>query len=202
MRRVLAPALAALALVAPGACGGGTLEKGDANVVAASSEKLDDAIDTAEDLRTSSRRERQRLVRQVSRTLGVSFELSKRFREEKIDPSFSGGVIRGSLEQLEELVPSLVVGSSDAGGVVGLNEDATRDFLRYAVSDPARALHEPAAEEIRDIEQATREAGPDTKIPTLDDQTVEAFLRETEGDVRPLWPDLARRLSRARRGLG
>ena len=164
--RALLAALLAAALVA--GCGGTPeLSDADSRALASARERLDDAIDTAETVRTS-RAEARRLLRQVRR-----FESSR--------------------AQVEQNAPSLVAGS---------DRRTTRDFVRYALSDPPRALRRPAAEEVGSIVRLLEAAGKDSKIAALDDISAERFLREVAGDIRPIWPDLARRLERARRDLG
>jgi outer membrane murein-binding lipoprotein Lpp len=91
-----------------------------------------------------------------------------------------------ALGELEDAAPALVY----AGDV--------RDFLRYARSDPARALHAPAEREILVITSTLRGKAPDTKIG---DQPAAAFLGDAARDTRSIWPDLSRRLEKARDAL-
>jgi hypothetical protein len=171
--------LALLLLVAAGlaGCGGtATLDKDDANALKASRAELDNALDTTESIRTS-KAEARRLVREVRR--------------------LKRNLSQDNLRKLEELVPSLV-----AGHPAKLDESATRAFLGYATSVPAKALRGPVKHEVDEIDNALGDADPDTKIPTLDDQSAEAYLKEAAGDVRALWPDLAKRLDGVREDLG
>lgn len=200
MRPVLI-AVAAATLVA--GCGGpAKIDRGDANVLEAAREDLDDAVDTEETLRTDPA-EARRLVREVRRRLGISVALLKNLKtgNPKYDKALQAGSVAGALHSIEEVVPSLVVGRSDRGGAAGLDEDAVRDFFRYARSDPSRALHGPAADEVGTIVSTIRGADPGSKISTLRGLTANAYLREAERDTRPIWPDLARRVARARARL-
>jgi hypothetical protein len=101
----------------------------------------------------------------------------------------------GPPRQVEEVVPSLV----DAGG--RLDRRAVRAFLTYGESDAAMAMLPPAEEAVATATDALEDADADTKIPTLEDRTAEAYLEEAERDVRPIWPDLADRLEDARNDL-
>ena len=131
------------------------LDRRDAEVLAVAREKLDEALDRAEALRTS-REEARRLVRLVRR--------------------------RG-------------------GSAIGLDPRDAGEFVRYGLTDPPKALRRPAEEAVDQIDGAVEDAGPDTKIRILRNQTVEAYLNEAERDVKPVWPDLAERLADARDDL-
>ena len=166
LARALLAALLAAALLA--GCGGTPeLSDRDSRALASARERLDDAIDTSETIRTS-KSEARRLLRQVRR-------------------------LESSRAQVEQNAPSLAAGS---------DRRTIADFVRYALSEPGRALRRPAAEEVGTIVRLLEDAGKDTKIAALDGITAERFLREVAGDIRPLWPDLARRLDRARQNLG
>ncbi len=200
--RWLAAAVAVLCLgaLALAGCGGAgkadKLSSDDARELANSRSDLDDALDTAETLRTS-RAEARRL----------------RARARKI---ISEGSLEGSgkpdefglaaLGRLRDVAPSLV--EELDGSVRSLNRKETMAFLAYAESDPARALFPAAEEEVANIERVTgaKDVGTDTKIPRVPPaasgrQTVSQYLREAERDTRRLWPQLSRRLAKARDGL-
>jgi hypothetical protein len=101
----------------------------------------------------------------------------------------------GPPARVEEVVPSLV----DPDG--RLDRRAVRAFLDYAESDAAMAMLPPAEEAVDTATDALEDADPETKIPTLEDRTAEAYLEEAERDVRPIWPDLGDRLGEARDDL-
>jgi hypothetical protein len=193
--RLLAAALTVLCLggFALLGCSGKTdkLSKQDARELANSRSDLDDALDTAETLRTSDS-EARRLRARVQKIIGDGS------LEGKGKPDEFG---LAALGRLRDLAPSLVV--EDGGSVRALDGEETSAFLTYAVKDPARALYPAAQREVANIERVTGggDVGPDTKIPKLRDQTVEAYLREARRDTRSLWPSLSRRLAKAREGL-
>ncbi len=199
--RLLATALAVFcmgAFVLTG-CGGkaDAVSKRDARELASSRSDLDDALDTAETLRTS-KSEARRLRARVQRIIG--------------DGSLEGtgkpdefGL--AALGRLRELAPSLVVEGRD-GAVRSLDGEETSAFITYAVKDPARALFPAAQQEVANIERVTGgdDVGADTMVPPADptasgDQTVSEYLHEAQRDTRSLWPGLSRRLAKAREGL-
>ena len=162
----------------------------DGRALAGARERLDDAIDTEEVLRTSAveaRRLRARVQQLVS------------------DGSFEGATLDefgiARLGQLREVVPSLVIlDAEDAARA--LDRPATDAFLRFAERDAARALLAPASRQVRSIVKVLDEgdAGEDTKIPVVG-QTADAYLREAEREVRRIWPRLAERLAEGREEL-
>lgn len=184
-------AVAALAVAALAGCGApDKLSTDDGRRLAGARERLDDAIDTEEALRTSkveARRLRERVRRLVS---GGDFE------DERLDEF---GIAK--LGQLREVVPSLVIVNAE-GDVRALDRPATRAFLRFADRDAARALLGPASKQVDVMVQTLDEAdaGPDTDIPVVK-MTAGAYLRETERDVKGIWPSLARRLADTRESL-
>lgn len=197
MRRLILLGLAVAAFAA--GCGGSdTLSKGDANGFAA------DRLDLADDVRSieaidSDPAEARRLIKSVTKTL----VLYKRFKKAgeaaggSIGSNFTAGAAQKSLELIERDVPSLGIGRNDALGVDGLDTTALRAYFRYAVKDPRRALHGPAAEHVRDMLNDVEDASPDTKVPTLHNRTVASVLRESAASMLPYWPDLAARLQAA-----
>ena len=112
-----------------------------------------------------------------------------------------------SLGELQQVVPSLV--ETDIDGVPkDLDRPALRTFLRFARTDPRRALRGPVAAEVDAIDETLEDSGADgdTRVPprdreALSDETVDEYLRGLERDVRPVWPDLARRLRSTREEL-
>jgi hypothetical protein len=158
---LLAAAAAAALLI--GACGGpARLDADQKNTLAGARERLDEAIDTEEAMRSSPEEARRR-VRAVRGRLGGP-----------------------GLGEVEDAAPALV----DGGDV--------RDFLRYGRRDPARALHSPAERQVLVIASTLNDKAPDTKIG---DQPAAAFLGDAAKDTRPIWPDLSRRLQKARDDL-
>ena len=179
---------AAVALVGCGAPD--ELSQPDGRKLATARERLDDAIDTEETLRTS-KVEARRLTRRV-RTLvsDGSFE-SPRLDEFGI----------ANLGLLKEIVPSLVV-VNEKGSPRALDRPATAAFLRLGERDAARALLRPARDQVDVMVKtiADGDAGADTEIPIVR-KSAAAYLREAERDVEPIWPALAERLKSAREAL-
>lgn len=198
--RLLTAALAALCLLAfsLAACAkSDSLSKDDTRELANSRSDLDDALDTAETLRTS-KAEARRLRARVQKVIGEgSLEGSGKPDEFGL----------AALGRLRKLAPSLVV--EEAGGSVrSLDGEETSAFITYAVKDLARALFPAAQGEVANIERVTGgdDVGPETKVPPLDptasgNETVSQYLRAAERDTRKLWPQLSRRLAKAREGL-
>ncbi len=195
MRR-LAGATALLACAILAGCGAPEkLSEPDGTALLDAREVLDSTIDTEETLRTSpeeARRTRRRVQKIVSRGA---------FETEPLDEF---GL--AALGELREIVPGLA--ETDAQGVVeSLDRPGTRAFLRYATSDAERALLKPANDEVFAIEEVIRDAepGPDTDIPPRKggslDLTVDEYLRGTERDLKPIWPNLAKRLATLRANL-
>jgi hypothetical protein len=161
--RALALAAGAAAALFIGACGGpDKLNADQKKTLAGARERLDEAIDTEEAMRSSGDEARRR-VRAVGRRLGGS-----------------------ALSQVEDAAPALV----DGGDV--------RDFLHYGRRDPARALRPPAERQVLVIASTLSDKAPDTKIGA---QSAAAFLGDAARDTRSIWPDLSRRLQKARDDL-
>jgi hypothetical protein len=191
------PAVAALgsvaALAAAGLASCGDPEKLSAEegrALAGARERLDDALDTEEVLRTSAV-EAHRLRGRVRRIVSDGSLEAATLDEFGI----------ATLGQLREIVPSLVI--IDAEDTArALDRRATDAFLRFAERDAARALLIPASRQVRSIVATVEEAGAgaDTEIPVVR-QTADAYVREAERDVRRIWPRLAQRLAEVRDGL-
>ena len=180
-------------------CGGDAeqLSKGATVEFQNSRSDLDDALDTTETLRTSHA-EAARLRARVRRIIGEgSFENGGK-------PDEFG---YAALGQLRDVAPSLMV--EQDGSLRSLDAPVARSFLRYAVSDPKRALHPAAEEEVDNLEQVLDHAdhvGPDTRLRDgvrgiATRQTVSAYLAEAQRDVEADWPDLGRRLGEMRDDL-
>ena len=112
-----------------------------------------------------------------------------------------------ALGRLGLIAPSLVVVDKD-GVPEALDIEATRDFLRFAERDPARALLGPAEELVGAIERTVKrsKAGPGTRILTDGsmlsvDLSVEDYLEGVEVDTEPIWPELSGQLHVLREGL-
>ena len=185
-------ALVALAAaVAVAGCGAPEeLSEDEGRGLAVARERLDDAIDTEETLRTS-KAEARRLVRRVRALVSDGSFESKRLDEFGI----------AKLGLLRDVVPSLVV-SNEQGSPKALDRTATAAFLRHAEHDAARAMLGPARDQVDTMVKTIDdgEAGSDTKIPVVR-KTAEAYLREAERDLRPIWTSLAGRLADAREAL-
>ena len=189
MRRALA--LAAVAVAALPGCGAPEKLSGEeGRTLAGARERLDDAIDTEETLRTS-RAEARRLRARVQELVSDGSFESRRLDE--------FGIAR--LGQLREVVPSLVIFDAD-GDMRALDRRSTEAFLRFAERDAAKALLHPSSRQvglmIRTLEEG--EAGEDTRIPRLA-RSAETYLREAERNVKDIWPLLAKRLKGARQDL-
>ena len=173
-------------------CGGEPekLSVKEGRTLATARERLDDAIDGEETLRTS-RTEAGRLGRQVMRIVSDGS-----FEDKRLDDF---GLAK--LGQLREVAPSLVIEDSQ-GSVRALDRPATADFLRYAERDAARALLRPARAQVSIIVHTLDDAGAgkDTKIPVVG-KTAQAYVREAERDVKRIWPSLGMRLAGAGRDL-
>ena len=191
----LAAAAAALAVLA--GCGApDELPRLDAVELADARERLDDALDTEETLRTSPREARR--IRGEVRQI-----VSRGSFETKTLDEFG----LAALGELQQVVPSFV--ETDFDGVPkNLDRPALRAFLRYAESDPERALLGPVTGEVAAIERTVEdsEADGDTRVPTpngesVKDKTVDEYLSEAERDLKPIWPKLADRLAGTREDL-
>jgi len=173
-----------------------SLSEDDAFVLNDARRGLDGALKT--ERRLSSSRDDARRVRE--RVQAIVSEGA--FETEKLDEF---GL--AALGRLGLVAPSLVVADVD-GVPESLDRPATRDFLRYAATDPARALLRPVRTQVEGIERAVKRsgAGPRTLIAS-DDRTASSarrvgeYLREAEADIRASWPELAGRLGALREGL-
>jgi len=195
MRPRLAVAAAVLAVLA--GCGApDELSRDHAIALANARERLDDAVDTAETLRTSPR-ETRRIRAEVRRIVSRGY-----FEAEKLDEF---GL--AALGEMQQVLPSVV--ETDADGVPeDLDRRALRAFLRFSNRNPQLALIGPARDEVDTIDKTIEDSGADgdTRVPTpggesIKDQTVEEYLREGERDLRPIWPSQANRLRSTRNEL-
>jgi hypothetical protein len=189
VRRALAVAAVALATVA--GCGAPEeLSEDEGRTLVTARERLDDAIDTEETLRTS-RAEARRLRARVQELVSDGS-----FDNRTLDEF---GIAR--LGQLREVAPSLVLQDLD-GNMRGLDRASTAAFLRYADRNAPRALVRPASRAVGLMVHTIEEgdAGKDTKIPTVG-KSAEAYLREAERNVKDIWPLLAKRLADLRQKL-
>ena len=185
MRRGLLALAAAAALAGCGAPEQLSEEEGRA--LQSARERLDDAIDSEEALRTSAS-EARRLRRRVREIVSDGS-----FESEPLDEF---GIAK--LGELTQVVPSLVL-LSDRGTPKALDRRATATFLRFAERDASRALLRPARHAVdhmvRTLERA--DAGKETEIPVVREAASE-YLDAAERDVRSIWPALGRRLADAR----
>jgi hypothetical protein len=195
--RTLAAFLAALALsaLAVAGCGGKAehLSQKDAQALTVARAELDDALDAEETVRTSHE-EATRLRTRAQRIIKQG-----KLKDGREPDEFG----LAALGRLNQVVPSLVLGHAD-GSIRALDTETTASFMRYALSDPQKALYPAAQREVAVMEHVTGagDVGPDTTIGgRLGKQKVGAYLQEAERDVRRPWPGLARRLAKARDGL-
>lgn len=183
--------VALLAALAIAGCGApGELSEEDGRKLATARERLDDALDTEETLRTS-KAEARALRRRAQRIVSDgSFEAQ---------PLDEFGLAKLGL--LQEVVPSLVV-VNERGALKALDRPATAAFLRYAERDAAQALLLPARRQVELIARTLEDtdAGSDTDIPVVR-QTAGEYVRDIERAVHDIWPALARRLTEVRERL-
>lgn len=189
MRRALA--VGAVAVAALAGCGAPEeLSEDEGRTLAAARERLDDAIDSEETLRTSKAEARR---------------LRARVQELVSDGSFERGTLDefgiARLGQLREVAPSLVL-QDDRGNMRGLDRPGTQAFLQFAERDAPRALLGPASRQVGRMINTVEEgnAGEDTKVPKVG-ASAGSYLREAERNVRDIWPLLAKRLRAARQDL-
>jgi hypothetical protein len=188
-------ALAALAGLAAAttliACGAPEeLSSEEGTVLALARDRIEDSIDTEETLRTSPA-QAERLHSKVRRIVS-----SGSLESEPLDEF---GL--AALGELRLLVPSLVpVDRND--NLQELDEPALRAFLANALQDAPKALHPPAAAAVDVVRETLEEtdAGPDTDIPVVR-RTASEYLDDLEGNLRPIWPDLADEIAEARSEL-
>jgi hypothetical protein len=197
MRAFSAALAAALVLcaVAVAGCGGkaGHLSRDDAQKLTVARAQLDDALDTEETLRTS-----------LDEAARLRARARKIIHDGKLDdgkrPDEFG---LAALGRLNQVVPSLVLGRPD-GSIRALDKEETAAFMRYATTDPSKALYPAARHEVGSIEDVAGadDVGADTTIGgRLGRQKVGAYLKEAERDIRRPWPGLADRLAKARGDL-
>jgi hypothetical protein len=178
----VAATVAAVLLALLAGCGApDKLSREDAAKLANARERLDGALDTEAALSTSQRKVR-RIRAEVRRIVsGGSLEA---------DELDEFGL--AALGELQQVVPSVV--ETDVDGVpTDLDRPALRTFLRYAGTDPPRALLGPATDEVESIQSTIEDSGADGETK-VGEETVAEYLRAAERDVKPIWPELAERL--------
>lgn len=189
-------AAAAVIAIAAGGCGApDEMSRKEALALADAREHLDDAVDTEETLRTS-KADARRLRAEVQKIVSGGYFEGKHGLDEF-------GL--AALGELQQVVPSLVEVDED-GVPTDLDRRGTRAFLRFAETDPRRALVGPVTGEVKAIEKEIEasDADGDTVVPSTaaaDDQNVAEYLREAERDLAPIWPALAKRLRETREEL-
>lgn len=180
MRLGAVAAAVAVALVA--GCGApDELSREDAVKLANARDRLDDALAAERTLRTSPRKTRR-----------IRAEIRRIVSEGSLEAEQLDEFGLAALGELQQAVPSVVKTDSD-GVPKDLDREALRAFLRYADTDPARALLGPARDEVAVIEKTVEDSDADGDTKT-GDATVGEYLRRAERDLRPVWPQLARRL--------
>jgi hypothetical protein len=188
----LLAACAATALVA--GCGSDALDHGDANSLQADKETLGDDVKAIAGI-DGDKAEAKRLVNSLAKTI-VIYE-----RFQKVAQSVGGdtgtSLDQGAGEEALRLIardaPSIVIGGSSESPT-GLDTKATRAYIRYAASDPRRALRGPVTDHVRSMLIDVEDASPSTTVPTLHDQTVKQVLDATAAALQPYYPDQAARL--------
>ena len=99
---------------------------------------------------------------------------------------------QGAPAALERLVPSLVDGTEVDG-------PALEAFVRYAGSDPERALLIPATQAVDGMVDVIDDSGADgdTKVPHYRDRPLDRFVAEVQRDIADVWPALSNELEDA-----
>ena len=202
--RLLVPILlipAVAALLAAG-CGTDKLDTGDANSLQADKKTIDDDAQAIEAI-DSDKAEARRLVNSIARTLVIyqRFQKAAQGAGGSIGSSLQQGAGDEALSLIAKDVPSIVIGGSSSSPT-GLDTAATKAYIRYAASDPRRALRGPVTDHVRSMLIDAQDASPDTKVPTLHDRTVKQVLDAAAGELQPYWPDQAARLRAKANGKG
>jgi hypothetical protein len=104
-----------------------------------------------------------------------------------------------ALGELRLAAPSLVI--VDRQGVPRqLDRQALSLFLDDALDSPASATYPAAAKEVSRIVGMVAGDDADAEIPVVE-MTVDVFLADLAARTRPIWPDLAEKLSATRSQL-
>jgi hypothetical protein len=198
-RRVLASRLAPTLAVVASACGTAQITDGDANSIAANRDGLSAAVRSVSQLRDSAQAPdiNGKVDRDLRQLEAIGY-MSAQLQVSQSNPVIES-VVKTILEDLGAAIPSLVVG--EPSDPVGLDTDATRDYLRYRGKNPARALHTAAATIVRSIGNDLEGKSPSAQITTLRNQSVKSLLDSEVALVRPVWPDLADQLNTIRARL-
>jgi hypothetical protein len=182
--------------VVASACGTAQVTDGDANSIAANRDDLSAAVRSVSQLRDPAQAEgiNGRVDRDLRQLEAIGY-MSRQLQVSQSNPVIESAV-KTILEDLGAAIPGLVVGQpSDP---VGLDTDATRDYLLYRDKNPARALHTAAATIVGSIHNDLDGKGATAQITTLRNQSVKSFLDSEVALVRPVWPDLADQLNTIR----
>jgi hypothetical protein len=203
--RPLVPILliaAAAPLAVAAGCGTDKLDTGDANSLQADKKTIDDDVQAIQAI-DGDRAEARRLVNSITRTLVIyeRFQKAAQGAGGAIGSSLQQGAGEQALSLIAKDVPSIVIGGSSSSPT-GLDTAATKAYIRYAASDPRRALRGPVTDHVRSMLIDVQDASPDTKVPTLHDQTVKQVLDAAAGELQPYWPDQAARLGAKANGKG
>jgi hypothetical protein len=190
MKRLVGACVAAVLLAG---CGSSSLEEGEANSLKADQLTLKDDVGAIQAI-DGDKAEAKRLVDSIAKTI----VLYDRFQKagEKIGgangAAFTQGAGEKALDLIARDVPSIVIGREPSP--TGLDSAAAKNYIRYAVSDPRRALRGPVTDHVRSMLNDVEDASPDTKVPTLNNETVKQVLNATASSLRPYYPDQAARL--------
>ncbi len=187
--RLAATLLAALAAATLAACGG------------------PDALPEHEGVQLNLARARAIAAVEVERRLSSSPAAAERLHK-RVRKIVATGALEprkldefglAALGELRLAAPSLVI--VDRQGVPReLDRQALRLFLDDARDSPASATYPAAAKEVSRILGMVAGDDPDTEIPVVD-MTVDVFLADLAARTRPIWPDLAEKISATRSQL-
>jgi len=195
MRWVLSlGACAAVALAVAGCGGADELDKGNANSLEADKATLTDDVQAIAAI-DQDKAEAKRLVNSIAKTI-ILYQRFQKVAESVVGNtgnSLNEGAGEEALRLIAKDVPSIVIGGSSESPT-GLDTKATRTYIRYAASDPRRALAGPVSDHVRSMLIDVEDASPSTKVPTLHDHTVKQVLDSTAAALQPYYPDQANRL--------
>jgi hypothetical protein len=167
-RSLIGAVLAAGALAAAGCGAPDELDSDDDRRLLTARERLDDAIDTEEAIRTSR---------------VVAGDLRREVRR---------AIARDDVEALELSLPWAVEdGSIDREATSTFLRLATTD-PQGALLPPARE----SVEEIVDVIEDSG-ADAETKVPGAGDRPLDAYLDGVERDIRDIWPSLSKQIEEA-----
>jgi hypothetical protein len=187
--RLFATLLAALGAAAVAACGGsGELSESEGVQLDLARDRIIAAVDVEQRL-SSSPAAAERLYQRVRKIVSTGALESRQLDEFGL----------AALGELRLAAPSLVI--VDRQGVPRkLDRQALSLFLDDARDSPASAAYPAAAVEVSRVVGLVAGDDPDSEIPVVD-MTVDVLLADLAARTRPIWPDLAEKLSATRSQL-